>query len=134
MPKLYRSREIEAIAVDTKTQLTTLGSEDAPGALLVPKGVTKLEAIIVSTGADFEVPGSASAFVRLEGGGMKEGPETIAVGAHGGNLATGLSSVTPAKKYPLDVKVTPTNEILIFGEMCGLDIGSIHFGVTLVFA
>ena len=48
MAKLYRSREGEATAVDTKTQLTTLGSETAPGPLLVPQGMKFITGIIVS--------------------------------------------------------------------------------------
>ena len=39
MSKQYRSREGNVTAVDTKTQLTTLGSDTAPGALMVPKGM-----------------------------------------------------------------------------------------------
>lgn len=132
--KLYRSREIEATAVDTKTQLSTLGSQTAPGALLVPQGVTNLEAAIVSMGCDHAAAGSCSAFIRLEGGGMREGPEIIGVGAAGSESTTGASSLVPAKIIPIGVGVTPGNEILIFGEMAGEDIGSIHFGVTLVFS
>ena len=48
MAKLYRSREGDATAVDTKTQLSTLGSETAPGPLLVPTGVKALVGIIVA--------------------------------------------------------------------------------------
>ena len=46
MPKLYRSRERAVTAVDTKSQLSTLGSETAPGPLLVPAGAKMLEAIM----------------------------------------------------------------------------------------
>ena len=134
MAKDYVSREIEATAVDTKTNLSTLGSETSPGALNVPAGKSKLERIIVAFGSDYVAAGSASAIVRLEGGGLKEGPEVIAVGAAGGESTTGASSLQKAGIIPLDVPVTPGNEILIYGEMCGEDVGSIHFGVTLCFA
>jgi len=131
--KQYRTREGEATAVDTKTQLTTLGSESAPGPLLVPQGTSRLIGIIVAVAADHAAAGSASCLIRLEGPGLPEGPEVINVGAMGYNVATGGHTATPAKLIPLDVPVTPGNEILVYGEMCGADIGSIHFQVTLVF-
>lgn len=134
MAKQYRTREGEATAVDTKTQLTTLGSSSAPGPLLVPTGVRTLEKIIVAVASDHAAAGSASAFVRLEGPGLPEGPEIIGVGALGYNITTGGHTAMAAKEIPLDVPVKPANEILVFGEMAGADIGSVHFHVTLVFA
>jgi len=133
MTKQYRTREGEATALDTKTQLTTLGSESAPGPLLVPQGVRTLVDMIVAVSADHAAAGSASALVRLEGAGLPQGPEVVAVGALGYNIATGGHTATAAKKVKLEVPVTPGNEILIFGEMCGSDVGSMHFHVTLVF-
>lgn len=119
--------------MDTKTALTTLGSEAAPGALNVPAGTSKLLGAHVSLGCDYVAVGSASAIVRLEGGGMKEGPETFAAGGAGGESTTGNSALQKSTFVPLGVGVTPGNEVLIYGEMCGEDVGSLHFGVTLVF-
>jgi hypothetical protein len=133
MARQYRTREGEATAVDTKTQLTTLGSETAPGALLVPAGKTKLAGIIASACSNYAATGSFSAFVRLEGGGLPEGPETVAIAAGGVTIATGGQDVMSAAWYPLDIPVTPANEILVFGEMAGADVGQVSFGVTLVF-
>ena len=133
MPKLYRSREGEATAVDTKSQLTTLGSETAPGPLLVPAGATKLAGIIVAAIMNMAAATSYSAFIRLEGAGLPGGPEVIAVGAGGAAVATGGNAVSAAKYIPLDIPVTPANEILIFGEMAGTDVGQVSFGVTLIF-
>lgn len=133
MAKLYRSREGEATAVDTKTQLTTLGSETAPGPLLVPTGVSKLVAIIIAASENFAAATSFSALIRLEGPGLPGGPETLAVLAGGVPVATGGNFANLAEKIPLDITVTPANEILIFGEMAGTDIGQVSIGVTLVF-
>lgn len=133
MGKKYRYREIEATAVDTKTHLSTQGSETAPGILVVPAGSRKLLGVWASIGCDHAAAGSCSCFLVLEGGGLKEGPETVAVGAAGSESTTGASSLNPAVFYPLDVDVTPGNEILIYGEMAGEDVGSIHFGASLVF-
>lgn len=134
MPKLYRSREGEATAVDTKTQLTTLGSETAPGPLLVPAGATRLVGIIIAAMENFAAATSYSAFIRLEGPGLPEGPETFAVAAGGVPVATGGNFVSPATYVAVDIPVVPANEILIFGEMAGTDVGQISFGVTLVFS
>lgn len=133
MAKQYRSREGEATAVDTKTQLTTLGSEAAPGPLLVPAGVSRLSAAIIAACENFAAATSFSAFVRLEGPGLPAGPEVIAVLAGGVTTATGGNASVPALELPLGIPVVPTAEILIFAEMAGTDIGQVSVGVTLVF-
>lgn len=133
MPKLYRSREGEATAVDTKSQLTTLGSETAPGPLLVPTGVTKLTGIIVTAIQNMAAATGFSAFVRLEGPGLPGGPEVFATAAGGNAVATGGNGTSVANIIDLDIDVTPANEILIFGEMAGTDVGQVSFGVTLIF-
>lgn len=134
MSKLYRSREGEATAVDTKTQLTTLGSETAPGPLLVPSGTTKIVGIILAAIHNMAAATSYSAFVRLEGPGLPGGPELVPAVAGGAAVATGGNFNNAAILIPMDIEVTPGNEILIFGEMCGTDVGQTSFGVTLIFA
>jgi hypothetical protein len=134
MPKLYRSREGEATAVDTKSQLTTLGSETAPGPLLVPTGVTKLVAVIVTAIQNMAAATGFSAIIRLEGPGLPGGPEVITAATGGNAVATGGNAAVEATTVELDIDVTPANEILIFGEMCGSDVGQVSFGVTLIFA
>lgn len=134
MAKLYRTREGTVSAVDTRTQLSTLGSETAPGPLLVPSGATKLVGIIAAQNFNMAAATGYSALVRLEGPGLPEGPECIAIGAGGVPVATGGNGVNSAVFIPLDIPVTVANEILVFGEMCGTDVGSSEFVVTLVFA
>lgn len=133
MTRQYRSREGEATAVDTKTQLTTLGSEAAPGPLLVPAGSARLRGIIVAACENMAAATGYSALVRLEGPGLPGGPEVIGVQAGGCAVATGGNHASKAQFYELNVPVTPSNEVLIFGEMCGTDVGQVSFGVTLVF-
>ena len=133
MVKQYRSREGEATAVDTKTALTTLGSETAPGPLLVPTGVSMLVGVILAAAGQIAAATAATAFIRMEGGGLPEGPETLAAGAFGATVATGSQNLNVARYIGLGVKVTPGNEILLYGEMAGTDITQISFGVTLVF-
>jgi hypothetical protein len=134
MSKLYRSREGEATAVDTKTQLTTLGSETAPGPLLVPSGVSNLIGIIIAASENMAAATSFSAFVRLEGPGLPQGPEVIAALTGGCAVATGGNHAVKPLKLDLNIPVTPGNEILLFGEMCGTDVGQVSFGVTLIFS
>lgn len=134
MPKIYRSREGTVTAIDTKTQLTTLGSETAPGPLLVPADATKVAAVIATFGADYAAAQDAALFIRLEGPGLPEGPEALCIGAAGVQVATGGNSAQKALRIPLDIPCTPANEILIFAEMAGEDIGSVTVGATLEFS
>lgn len=133
MAKLYRSREGEATAVDTKTQLTTLGSDTAPGPLLVPAGATKIVGVIVAAMQNMAAATGYSMFIRLEGPGLPEGPESITVCAGGNAVATGGNAAAKGVMIPLDIPVTVANEILIYAEMAGTDVGQVNVGVTLVF-
>lgn len=133
MARLYRTREGTVSAVDTRTQLSTLGSEAAPGPLLVPQGVSKIVGVIAAQCFNMAAATGYSALVRLEGPGLKNGPEALAIGAGGVPVATGGNGVNPAKFIPFEVDVIPAQEILVFGEMCGTDVGSSEFVVTLVF-
>lgn len=134
MGKLYRSREGEATAVDTKTQLTTLGSETAPGPLLVPSGATKIVGVIIAACHNMAAATGFSGFIRLEGPGLPGGPEVIAAMAGGNSVATGGNAANVARLIELEIPVTPANEILIFAEMAGTDVGQMSAGVTLIFA
>lgn len=133
MSKLYRSREGDVTAADTKTQLTTLGSQTAPGPLLVPSGAKSLSGIVTAFMSNFAAANDCSVIVRLEGPGLPEGPETFVIGAAGGAVATGGAQTARAERFALDVPVTPANEILVFAEMTGEDVGQLTAGVTLEF-
>ena len=134
MSKLYRTREGTVTALATRTQLSTLGSESAPGPLLVPQGVTKIVGIIVAAMENMAAATSYSSFVRLEGPGLAGGPEAFAVTAGGCQVATGGNFVNEAIYLPFEAEVIPAQEILIFGEMCGTDVGQVDMITTLVFA
>jgi len=134
MARQYRSREGTATAVDTKTQLSTLGSETAPGPLLVPSAAKSLIGILVCAASNFAVATDSTYLVRLEGPGLPEGPEVVVAGAAGVAVATGGHSSFESRFIPLNIPVTPANEILIFGENTGEDSGEVTMGVTLIFA
>lgn len=133
MAKVFRSREGTITAADTKTQLTTLGSETAPGPLLVPSGARKVAALITAFAVDLGNATGGTLFIRLEGPGLPEGPETMAIGGAGVQVATGGSYIKEAMRIPVDIPVTPANEILIFAENGGGGLELTTVGVTLEF-
>jgi len=133
MAKVYRSREGDVTAVDTKTQLTTLGSETAPGPLLVPSHAKSISRLIVTGISDLAAAADNATFVRIEGPGLTEGPESLAVGADGAQTTTGTCQFRVADVVDLDIPVTPNQEILIFGEIAGEDPGQETVGCTVVF-
>jgi hypothetical protein len=134
MAKQFRTREGDVTAVDTKTQLTTVGSDTSPGPLLVPKGMKYIVGVIVSAIQNMAAATGSSTFVRLEGPGMQNGPETLAAHAGGNAVATGGNFALNAKRLPVNFPVVEGNEIQIFGEMAGTDIGGTGVVVTLEFA
>lgn len=134
MSKLFRSREGSVTAVDTRTQLTTLGSDTAPGPLLVPSGMKYVIGLLATHIASQDTATGYSAFVRLEGPGLSNGPEAVAIGAGGNAVATGGNAAVKPAIIPVAFPVVEGNEILVFGEMAGTDVGNLEMGVTLIFA
>jgi len=92
-----------------------------------------LKALILAVACDNSVAADGAYFIRLEGPGLPEGPETMTVGASGVPVATGGVSTPAAFRIEIDIPVTPSNEILIFAENGGEDTGTTTIGVTLEF-
>lgn len=134
MPKQYRSRTVDVVALNTKTAMTTLGSETAPGALIVPQGASKLEAVIVAAGWHVTAAGRANAMLRIEGSGLPNGPETVVITGVGHPAAVAAAHITEALRVPIGSPVTPGNEILLSAEMLGFLVGDVQVAATLVFA
>lgn len=132
--KLYRSREGALTDDDVKTQLTTLGSQTAPGPLLVPGKATHLTAVHVAAVSSNEAAGDYGFLIRLEGPGIARGTYVVPAGAGGGAVATGGSTLVPSKRIPVNIAVTPGQEVLVFAEALGTDMGTYQAGVTLEFA
>jgi hypothetical protein len=132
--KQYRTREGDVTAVDTRTALTTVGSETAPGPLLVPQSAKYIVGVIVSHISSMAAATGYSAFIRIEGPGLSAGPQTMAIGAGGMAVATGGNACNPAKFLPLNLEVVPAQEIQLFAEMAGTDVGQLSVSVTVVFA
>lgn len=75
-----------------------------------------------------------SAFLRLEGSGLQNGPETLAIGAGGMAVATGGNAALGPVVLPCNFPVIAGQEIQIFAEMAGTDVGLISVNATLIFA
>lgn len=132
--KQYRYREGDVTALDTKTALSTAGSDTAPGPLLVPQGKKFITAVTVTGIQNMAAATSYSAFIRLEGAGMQNGPESLVIGAGGNAVATGGNAVVEATRIAVNFPVIEGNEIQVFGEMCGTDIGGLGVQVGLEFS
>lgn len=132
--KQYRTREGDVTALDTKTQLTTVGSDTAPGPLMVPKGMKFITNVIVSAIQNMAAATGSSTFIRVEGPGMVGGPQTLAAHAGGNAVATGGNAGQQAVNLPVNFEVVEGQEIQVFGEMAGTDIGGMGVIVTLVFS
>ena len=132
--KQYRLREGDASAVDTKTQLTTEGSRTSPGSLNVPQGMKFITAVIVNHVSNQAAATGYSAFCRLEGPGMLGGPAQLPVGAGGMAVATGGNTALKPVRIPVNFPVVELNEIQVFGEMAGTDVGLVSMNITLEFS
>jgi hypothetical protein len=88
----------------------------------------------VVTSNDSAAAQEATHLIRLEGPGLRNGPEVMVSNSVGVQVATGGMGAFQAMEIPLGVEVTPGQEILVFGEMAGTDPGTSTAGVTLVFS
>ncbi len=132
--KQHRTREGEATAVDTKTQLTTCGSDTAPGPLMVPKGMKFISKVRVAAIQNMAAATSFSGFIRIEGPGMANGPQSLAAAAGGNAVATGGNAAQYPLEIPVSFPVVEGNEVQIFAEMAGTDIGQMGAIVSLEFS
>jgi len=136
LAKDYITREGEATAIDTYGELTTVGSETAPGVPKVPPKADKLLGVIVAAETTHAAAGVASGNIKLSGGGLPRGEETISIGSIATRVATGRNSYMPPKFIRLGkdgVQVTGLQDIHIEAQFVNEDVGAMSFGVSLVF-
>jgi len=132
--KQHRLREGDVTALDTKTALTTAGSDTAPGPLLVPSGMKYITAVRVAAIQNMAAATGFSGFIRLEGPGMASGPQTLAAVAGGNAVATGGNAVASVVKIPVNFPVIEASEIQVYAEMAGTDVGGLGYVVGLEFS
>lgn len=132
--KFHRLREGPITAIDTKTQLTTEGSNTAPGSELVPGAAKFLHSVRVSFANDMATAADGAYLGRLEGPGLARGPVVLTAGAAGCAVATGGHGASKAVEIPLGLEVIPNQEILYFGENVGEDLGSSELAIECIFS
>lgn len=130
----HRLREGDVTAVDTKTALTTAGSDTAPGPLLVPSQMKFITHVRVAAIHNMAAATGFSGFLRLEGPGMSSGPQTLSFLAGGCAVATGGNASLPVVEIPVNFPVTEASEIQVYAEMAGTDVGALGVAVGLEFS
>lgn len=136
MSLVYDMREGDWSAVDTKTALSTQGSNSSPGPMIVPTGRTKIKELLVAIawGIDEDDAQKATLFLRIEGNGITE-PQVIAVGGNSNGTGTELGEPFGANSYriPVDFDVKAGNQIMLYAECVGSDVGGGTVGVGVGF-
>ena len=138
MGKNYDAREGEVSAADTKTAITRMASDGAAGNIQVPSGRSRISKLLVAFAPDttFTVAIAAILFIRLEGGALPDGPETMIVGGLGQGGATAVANTLasfPLIQIPVDFRVTAGNQLQLFAEMTG-DLGIVNVAIGVEFA
>lgn len=131
----YRTVEGATGAVDTLTGLTTFANETGVGPVKVPSDTTRLveiwAAAAIRSDTDTDIVGIV---LRLSGKGMAQGDQDFAL-SNGYSEGTGAQAVSfPAIVYPVDISVTPNENITVQVAAVGSDVGDANVGITLVFA
>jgi hypothetical protein len=106
-------------------------------------GVNRIKRISFAVGGDFLGLGNAVSFLRIGGGGIKNGEQQIIMGGHGGQIVTTAQSAIipwaignglPDNTFgDVDIECTGGGDLLLNAEMAETDIGSIGVGVTIEF-
>jgi len=137
----YITREGPIAAVDTRTQLTTQGSNAAPGPVMVPVGKTKIKQIIYALGDNTPTAadGGNNFFLTLSGTGLVDGEQFIPLAGYYADFSTAGdtgSNWPKLKRLDVDIDVSPLKQIGVFVEMtAGQAInGAPEVSVTLGFA
>lgn len=130
--------EGDITAADTRTALTTQGSVTAPSSV-VPAAMKKIDKIIVAATSEGLADGAQSVILRLGGNAVLGGEQVIAVSALG-RIAPQIGSDSAPQLMvatvfeDVDIEVRPSDTISVSAEGPGTDTGTIHIGVTLVYA
>ncbi len=131
----YRTVEGEPGAVNVLTTLTTFGAETGVGPIKVPANRKKLVEIwaAVGSGPDTALETGAT-ILRLSGKGMTSGDQDFILSAVGNSVTSTANTPVPATIYPVDVDVTPNENITVQIAVTNADVLLGTTGITLVFA
>ncbi len=131
----YRTVEGEPRALNALTALTTFGGETGAGPIKVPANTRKLVEIwaAVGSGPDTALETGAT-ILRLTGKGMKGGDQDFILGAVGNSITSTANDQVAATIYPVDIDVTPNENIQVQIAVTNADVLLGTTGITLVFA
>ncbi len=131
----YRTVEGEPGAVNVLTGLTTFAGETGVGPIKVPDGKRKLVEIWAAVGSGPDTALETGATVlRLSGKGMAQGEQDFILGAVGNSITSTANQPAPATIYPVDIPVTPNENITVQIAVTNADVLLGTTGITLVFA
>ena len=131
----YRTVEGAVSTVDTLTGLTTFGGETGIGPIKVPANASRLVEIWSAVAIEIEDSEIQSYLLRLSGKGMAEGEQDFALGAGSANGTQADFVEPPAVIYPVDISVTPNENITVQGMVAGSALSADgQFTITLAFA
>jgi hypothetical protein len=130
--------EGDVTAADTRTALTTQGSNSTPSSV-VPAGMSKIDKLVVAGTSEGLADGAQSLIVRLGGNAVLGGEQVIAISAFGriGPQSGSDSAPQLMTAWVLedaDIEVRPSDTISISAEGPGTDTGTVHVGVTAIYA
>jgi hypothetical protein len=106
---------------------------------VTPAKATKIDKIVLAGTAEALADGSAVIFIRLGGNAVKNGEQTIMFAASGRIAPQTGSDSAPQNMAPIvledvNIEVSSSDTITVAAEMAGSDIGTVHLGVTLMYA
>lgn len=131
----YRSVEGEPGAVNVLTGLTTFGGETGVGPIKVPANTRKLVEIWAAVGSGPDTAGETGATIlRLSGKGMRGGDQDFVLGAVQTGVTATSSEAVPVSILPVDIDVTPNENITVQIAVTNSDVLLGTSGITLVFA
>jgi len=130
--------EGDITAADTRTLMTTQGSVTAPSSV-VPAGVTKIDKILYAVSTEALADGAQSFFLRLGGNAVRNGEQSIVLGAVGRIAVQAGSDAAPQLMSvqileDVNIEVSPSDTLTIAVEGAGTDTGTAHAVITLIYA
>lgn len=131
----YRTVEGEHGAVNVLTNLTTFGGETGVGPIKVPANARKLVEIWASIAVGPDTAGeSGNVLLRLSGKGMAQGDQDMPLGGTAGGVTATGTSITPVQILPVDIQVTPNENINVAVMVTDADVILGTEAIGLVFA
>lgn len=136
---MSRSRTYEGTGgtVDARINLTVQGSVSSPNTK-TPKGAKKIDVISVMAISDLAVAGRAGFLLRIGGDAVKNGEQTIVIGAAAATAVQSGGDIPGTTGQPFvledaDIDVESSEQLTIDAEMLDDDVGDIDVVATLIF-